>query len=72
LINIDFMVKDSQRFADSGGWGYAVFDYDASSDSFKPGDKSDKPPQAHDAKCGFSCHTTVEGRDYVFTQYAKR
>jgi Cytochrome P460 len=72
LINIDFMVKDSKRFADSGGWGYAVFDYDAASDSFKPGDLSDKPPQDHDAKCGFSCHTTVEGRDYVFTQYAKR
>ena len=72
LLNIDFMVKDSKRFADSGGWGYAVFDYDAASDSFKPGDLSDKPPQAHDAKCGFSCHTTVEGRDYVFTHYAKR
>jgi len=72
LLNIDFMVKDSKRFADSGGWGYAVFDYDAASDSFKPGDLSDKPPQAHDAKCGFSCHTTVEGRDYGFTQYAKR
>jgi hypothetical protein len=72
LINVDFMVKDSKRFADSGGWGYAVFDYDASSDSFKPGDLSDKPPQAHDAKCGFSCHTTVAGKDYVFTQYAKR
>ncbi|MES1177900.1 MAG: cytochrome P460 family protein [Myxococcales bacterium] len=72
LINIDFMVKDSKRFADSGGWGYAVFDYEAASDSFKPGDMSDKPPQGHDAKCGFSCHTTVEGRDYVFTQYAKR
>ena len=27
------MVKDSKRFADSGGWGYAVFDYDAASDS---------------------------------------
>src|SRR5262245_35485743 len=29
LLNVDFMVKDSKRFADSGGWGYAVFDYDA-------------------------------------------
>ena len=26
LLNVDFMVKDSKRFADSGGWGYAVFD----------------------------------------------
>ena len=37
LLNVDFMVKDSKRFADSGGWGYAVFDYDAASDTFKPG-----------------------------------
>ena len=37
LVNVDFMVKDSKRFADSGGWGYAVFDYDAASDTFKPG-----------------------------------
>src|SRR5258708_14214964 len=29
--DVDFMVKDSKRFADSGGWGYAVFEYDAAS-----------------------------------------
>ena len=34
LMNVDSMVKDSKRFADSGGWGYAVFDYDAASDTF--------------------------------------
>ena len=34
--DMDFMVKDSKRFADSGGWGYAVFDYDAASDTFTP------------------------------------
>src|ERR1035438_7040467 len=28
LMNVDSMVKDSKRFADSGGWGYAVFDYE--------------------------------------------
>jgi Cytochrome P460 len=27
--DVDFMVKDSKRFADSGGWGYAEFEYDA-------------------------------------------
>src|SRR6266478_5170101 len=27
--DVDFMVKDSKRFADSAGWGWAVFDYDA-------------------------------------------
>ena len=36
LLNVDFMVKDSKRFADSGGWGYAVFDYNAASDTFSP------------------------------------
>jgi hypothetical protein len=71
-VNVDFMLKDSKRFADSGGWGYAVFDYDAATDSFRPGDANSKPPQANDAKCGFACHTIVKGRDYVFTEYAKR
>ena len=70
--DVDFMVKDSKRFADSGGWGYAVFKYDAASDKFRPGTTADNPPQAHDAKCGFECHTIVEKRDYVFTQYGKR
>jgi hypothetical protein len=39
------MVKDNKRFADSGGWGWAVFDYDAASDTFRPGTLADKPPQ---------------------------
>ena len=70
--DVDFMVKDSKRFADSGGWGYAVFEYDAASDSFRPGTPADKPPQANDARCGFACHTTVKTRDYVFTDYGHR
>jgi hypothetical protein len=70
--NTDFMVKDSKRFADSGGWGWAAFDYDAASNTFKPGTQADKPPQGNDAKCGFACHTIVKTRDYVFTGYATR
>jgi hypothetical protein len=70
--DVDFMVKDSKRFADSGGWGYAVFEYDAASDTFKPGTLADKPPQGSDAKCGFACHTKVKTRDYVFTDYGHR
>jgi hypothetical protein len=70
--DVDFMVKDSKRFADSGGWGYATFDYDAASDTFEPGTLADKPPQGSDAKCGFACHTIVKTRDYVFTDYAHR
>jgi Cytochrome P460 len=72
LADVDFMVKDSKRFAGSGGWGYAVFDYDAVSDTFKPGTLASKPPQGNDAKCGFACHTIVKTKDYVFTEYGKR
>jgi Cytochrome P460 len=72
LLNVDFMVKDSKRFADSGGWGWAVFDYNAKSDTFTPGTTKGTPPQGNDAKCGFACHTLVQSRDYVFTEYGKR
>jgi hypothetical protein len=72
LHDVDFMVKDSKRFVDSGGWGWAQFDYDAASETFRPGDTSDSPPQEHDAKCGFACHTIVADKDYVFTAYPKR
>jgi hypothetical protein len=72
LHDIDFMVKDSKRFADSGGWGFAEFEYDTASDTFRPGTSADKPPQANDAKCGFACHTIVAKKDYVFTAYGKR
>jgi hypothetical protein len=72
LHDIDFMAKDSKRFADSGGWGYGVFEYDPASDTFRPGNQTDMPPQAHDAKCGFACHTIVAAKDYVFTSYPKR
>jgi Cytochrome P460 len=72
LHDVDFMVKDSKKFADSGGWGYAEFEYDVASDKFRPGTMADMPPQANDAKCGFTCHTSVQQRDYVFTEYLKR
>ncbi len=70
--DVDVMVKDSKRFADSGGWGYAFFKYDAAADKFTPATQSDQPPQANDAKCGFGCHAIVKARDYVFTEYATR
>src|ERR1700733_8929531 len=54
--DVDFMVKDGKRFADSGGWGYAEFEYNAASDAFTPGTLDDQPPQANDAKCGYACH----------------
>jgi hypothetical protein len=72
LLNVDFMVKDSKRFADSGGWGWAVFDYNAESNTFTPGTTAGTPPQGNDAKCGFACHTIAKTRDYVFTDYGNR
>jgi len=70
LRDVDFMQKDSTRFADSGGWGYAVFKYDTATDKFALGTTADQ--QSDDAKCGFACHTIVKARDYVFTEYGKR
>jgi Cytochrome P460 len=70
LHDVDFMVKDSKRFADSGGWGYGAFEYEAG--NYRPAGTSDQPPQGNDAKCGAACHTVVKARDYVFTEFAKR
>src|SRR6185437_4410494 len=50
LHDVDFMVKDSKRFSDSGGWGYGQFEYDAASDTFRAGTPADQPPQGNDAK----------------------
>jgi mono/diheme cytochrome c family protein len=70
--DVDLMAKDSKRFADSGGWGYGAFEYDAASDTFTPATLKDKPPQGNDARCGFACHTAVKTKDYVFTDYGHR
>ena len=72
LHDVDFMVKDAKRFADSGGWGWAAFKYDAASDTFTPSTEADAPPQANDAKCGLACHTIARTKDYVFSEYGKR
>jgi len=72
LHDVDFMKKDSKAFADSGGWGYAEFEFDAAADIFRPGATGDSPPQENDAKCGFACHTLAAEKDYVFTAYPKR
>lgn len=72
LHDVDFMVKDSKRFADSGGWGWGAFEYDEASGTFRPANAASRPPQGNDAKCGLACHTDVVIRDYVFTEYGKR
>jgi hypothetical protein len=59
------MEKDSKRFPKSGGWGYAVFNYDTASDKFTPDPKSL-------SDCGYACHTPVKAKDYIFHPYQKR
>jgi Cytochrome P460 len=56
-VNVQFMVKDSKKYAATGGWGFADFK------DGKPGNRA-----LHEA-C-FPCHVPVKDRDYVFTHYA--
>ena len=72
LVVVEFIEKDSKRFSDTHGWGYAMFDYDTTSGAFTPATTASKPPQGHDAKCGAACHTLAASKDYIFTTYAKR
>jgi hypothetical protein len=59
------MEKDSKRFPKTGGWGYAVFNYDAATDKFTADPKSP-------SDCGYACHTPVKAKDYIFHPYQKR
>ena len=63
LKSVSFIEKDSKRFPDTSGWGYAQFLYDAASDTFKPfGDDS-----SFGKKVCYQCHTAVTARDYIIT-----
>jgi hypothetical protein len=64
LKSLSFMVKDSKRYAKTGGWAWAQFTYEPGSDTFKP--------VGTGTACGYECHTRVKARDLVFTHYAKR
>ena len=55
---LQLMVKDSKRYAGTGGWGYAQFDKDG------------KPVDAAMLKTCFPCHVPAKDRDYLFTRYA--
>jgi hypothetical protein len=66
---VAFMVKDSKRFRDTDGWGYATLQYDAASKTYSP-----KPVTSSNMRtlC-HSCHTTgAKVRDFVYTAYAER
>jgi len=54
---VQFMVKDSTKYADTGGWGFAQF-YDG------------KPVEEAVIKTCFPCHAPAKAHDFVFTRYA--
>jgi len=54
---VQFMVKDSRRYAATGGWGFAQFD-------------NGKPADEAMLNTCFACHRPAEARDFVFTRYA--
>jgi hypothetical protein len=56
--NIQFMVKDSKKYAATGGWGFAQFD------------TSGKPAAEALLQTCFPCHQKLQGHDLVFTRYA--
>ena len=65
FADLFLMEKDSKRFSQTGGWGYAQFDYDPASATYTA-DKAGTP------SCGDVCHVKVKAKDYVFHPYQKR
>jgi len=55
---LQLMVKDSKKYAATGGWGFAQFN------------KGGKPADEAKLKTCFPCHEPVKARDFVFTRYA--
>jgi hypothetical protein len=69
LVEVGFMVKDSKRFTQTNGWGYATFNYDAASRTFVAA--TNDPSVAR--KLCHQCHTLgVKKRDYVYTDFSLR
>lgn len=70
LKTLAFMEKDSKRFPNTHGWAWADFLNDPATDTLAP---TGSPPQnGTGATCGFSCHTAVAAKDYIFTAYPER
>jgi len=61
LKSLSFIEKDSKRFPNTHGWAYAQFGYDTATKTFKP--------SVTGSECGYSCHTAVAARDYIFTAF---
>jgi hypothetical protein len=68
---VALMIKDSKRFPETNGWGYATFQYDATAGTYKPSANHKTASFAKDS-C-HACHTSgAKARDFVYTDYAKR
>ncbi len=67
IQRVEFMIKDSKKFKDSAGWGFARFVKDQKTGKYKVFGKSPKDY----AQC-FSCHKLVKQKDFVFTDYVRR
>lgn len=67
LKRVEFIIKDSKRFPDTSGWGYARFVYDAKADTYTPYGKD----AAFVREC-HQCHTLVKQKDFIFTNYPVR
>jgi hypothetical protein len=68
LKSVSFIEKDSKRFPQTSGWGYAQFLYDAASGAFKPYGAD----SAFGKQVCYTCHTAVKAKDYIFTAYPPR
>jgi cytochrome P460 len=67
---VAFMVKDSTRFKDTDGWGYATLSFDAASKSYMP--KAGQSDPSFVKNC-HACHTAgASTTDFVFTAFARR
>lgn len=62
FVQVEFMVKDSVKYKDTGGWGFARF----VGNELKPYGKD----SGFVSEC-FGCHTPVAGNDYLFTKIVK-
>jgi hypothetical protein len=69
LRTVEFIEKDSARFPNSNGWGYAQFLYDAATHMYT--EKDALPERAANGAC-HACHTIVKAKDSIFTAYPKR
>jgi hypothetical protein len=68
LKSVAFIEKNSKRFPNTNGWGYAEFDYDTTSHTFKAYGSDSSFGQ----KVCYQCHTRVKDRDFIFTNYPLR